>query len=157
MPVNKAHVFQRNTFNHIYCKIGCAYHVTGTMIQQFAFQHNHYSIMVATEGSAVFFGSLDLQASNALAQVWVQSYRNETFDKIFGGTIELSGQNVPVTIIENSKFINTLGLQGAAINLVKGGGLYVQDTEFTFVIEDDQLRYDLVNAESYEAIQEVIN
>ena len=62
--------------------------------------------MVATQGSAVFYGLLELPASNALAQVWIQSYINEIFDGIFGGSIQLSSNNVAITIIEGSKFVN---------------------------------------------------
>ena len=58
--------------------------------------------MVSTIGAAVFYGNVDLQASNKLAQVWIQSYRNEVFNRIFGGSIQLTGNNVPITIIDNS-------------------------------------------------------
>jgi len=93
--------------------------------------------MVASQGSAVFYGTLALQQSNALAQVWIQSYRNEIFDRIYGGSIQLEGNNVPVTFIENSKFINNFGDTGAAISFNKGGGLFISETEFTIYYQDE--------------------
>ena len=87
--------------------------------------------MVATGGSAVFYGTLDLQQSNSLAQVWIQSYRRETFENIYGCAIELEGNNVPITFVDDSKFINNFGRNGAAISLIKGGGLYISNSEFS--------------------------
>ena len=110
MPKYKSHHFYNNNFEHIYCQVGCAYYVTGSEIQQFAFVKNNYNIMVSTLGAAVFYGNVDLQASNKLAQVWIQSYRNEVFNRIFGGSIYITGNNVPITIIDNSQFINNFGL-----------------------------------------------
>lgn len=87
--------------------------------------------MVATRGSAVFYGSLDLPPSNALSQVWIQIYNDETFDNIFGGSIYLTANNVPITIIENSKFINNFGTEGGAINFKEGGAIYMDNCLFT--------------------------
>ena len=147
MPKYKSHYFFKNNFEHIYCQIGCAYYVTGSEIQQFAFVNNNYNIMVSTIGSAVFYGNVDLQASNKLAQVWIQSYRNEVFNRIFGGSIQLTGNNVPITIIDNSQFINNFGTQGASISFNKGGGLYITDTQFYLEYKNDFIRNALENNE----------
>jgi len=62
--------------------------------------------------------------------VWTQAYRNETFVRIWGGSIYLTGNNVPATIIKNCKFTNNFGNLGAAISFDKGGALYVSESEF---------------------------
>ena len=102
MPIYKAHIFERNTFEHIYCQRGCAYYVTGDKIQQFVFRQNYYKVLVSRIGAAVFYGDVNLKASNSLAQVWIQTYQNEVFDRIWGGAIYLTGNNVPITFIFNS-------------------------------------------------------
>ena len=140
MQIGTAHKFRNNTFEHIYCQLGCAYYVSGTEIQQFVFTDNTYYVMVATRGSAVFYGTLELQQSNALAQVWIQSYRNERFEVIFGGSIQLEGNNVPMTFIDNSKFVDNYGNQGAAINFNKGGGLYISDSQFFYTLQNEYIR-----------------
>ena len=96
--------------------------------------------MVSTIGSAVFYGTLNLQKSNSLAQVWIQSYRRETFENIFGCSIELEGNNVPMTFIDDSKFINNYGENGAAISLNKGGGIYISNSEFSQVYQDELIK-----------------
>ena len=42
----------------------------------------------------------------------------------------MAGQNVPITIIENSEFINCFGSKGGAINILQGGGIYMSDSKF---------------------------
>ena len=103
--------------------------------------------MVSTIGAAVFYGNVDLQASNKLAQVWIQSYRNEVFNRIFGGSIQLTGNNVPITIIDNSQFINNFGKYGASVSFNKGGGLYITDTQFYLEYKNDFIRNALENNE----------
>ena len=111
MPIKSSHDLQRNTFEHIYCATGCAYYVTGIKIQQFNFKSNRYYVMVSDgSGAAVFHGRVNLPPSNEQAQVWIQSYTYEHFEKIFGGVIDLQGNNVPITIVGNSKFINCFGI-----------------------------------------------
>ena len=91
-------------------------------------------------GAAVFYGSFTLQPSNKLAQVWIMTYRNEVFDRIFGGAIQLDSNNVPMTIIDNSKFINCFGKDGAAISFNKGGALFIAESEFVFEYEDEEVK-----------------
>lgn len=45
--------------------------------------------MVASHGAAVFYGDVNLPISNEQAQVWIQVYEKENFEKIYGGTIYL--------------------------------------------------------------------
>jgi len=84
--------------------------------------------MVSSLGAAIFYGNVPLPPSNAQAQVWVLAFVDEQFDKIFGGGIQLSGNNVPITFIKDSVFINNFGDTGAAINLIRGGGIYITNT-----------------------------
>lgn len=72
--------------------------------------------------------------------MWIQSYRDETFDRIWGGSIRLTGNNVPATIIKNSTFINNFGSTGAAISFNRGGALYIRDSEFRLDYSDDEVR-----------------
>ena len=58
------------------------------------------------------------------------AFVEERFEKIYGGAIQLSGNNVPISFISNSLFINNFGATGAAINLQRGGGLYIESTKF---------------------------
>ena len=48
-----------------------------------------------------------------------------------------------MTIIDNCKFINNYGSQGAAIYFNKGGGLYISDSEFTLVYQNDYIKDEL--------------
>ena len=91
-------------------------------------------------GSAVFYGDVDLQPSDSLSQVWIQSYYHETFERIFGGAIQLTGNNVPVTIINDSRFINNFGDFGAAINFLKGGALFIENSKFYFEYFNEPIR-----------------
>ena len=63
------------------------------------------------------------------------SYTEERFEKIFGGSISLTGNNVPISFIKDCKFVNNFGRDGAALNFNRGGGLYLTDT--VFVLESD--------------------
>lgn len=65
--------------------------------------------MVGSTGAAVFYGDVNLPQSNELAQVWIQVYEKENFEKIYGGSIQLQGNNVPLTIIGNTNFTNNFG------------------------------------------------
>ena len=65
--------------------------------------------MISGKGAAVFHGEVDLLPSNNQTQVWTQAYRNETFVRIWGGSIYLTGNNVPATIIKNCKFTTNFG------------------------------------------------
>lgn len=58
------------------------------------------------------------------------AFVDERFEKIFGGAIQLSGNNVPISLIANCVFINNFGATGAAINFNAGGGLYIESTKF---------------------------
>ena len=58
------------------------------------------------------------------------SFLRERFEKIFGGSIQLSGNNVPITFIGDCDFINNFGATGAALNFNRGGGLYLRDSNF---------------------------
>jgi len=60
------------------------------------------------------------------------SYRDELFDRIFGGAIYLQGSNVPFTIFDNALFRNNFGLRGAAMKFNKGGAIYIKDSQFVF-------------------------
>ena len=86
--------------------------------------------MVGSKGAAVFYGDVNLPPNNEQAQIWLQVYLRENFIKIFGGAIQLSGNNVPISLISNSKFVNNFGQSGAAVSLNRGGGLYVVDSQF---------------------------
>ena len=69
---DSAHIIRSNTFEHIYCERGCAYSAKGTSVQQFWFQQNTYTYMVASGGGAVFDSSyLLLSASNKFRDVWL--------------------------------------------------------------------------------------
>ena len=57
----------------------------------------------------------------------------------------MKGNNVPITIISNSNFINNFGTQGAAINFSKGGGLYITDSSFYLEYKNDFIREALKN------------
>lgn len=118
------------------------------------FQDNWYRVLVSNpkRGSAVFYGDVDLQPSNSLAQVWIQSYNHETFERIFGGSIQLTGNNVPITFIDNSKFINNFGDDGAAINFIEGGGLYIENSQFYFEYFDEPVRTILETPSSIQVI-----
>ena len=76
----------------------------------------------------MFYGNVPLPPSNKQAQVWIMSYIEESFEKIFGGSIQLSGNNVPISFIKDCKFVNNFGLDGAALNFNRGGGLYLTDS-----------------------------
>ena len=47
---------------------------------------------------------------------------------------------MPITIINDSKFINNFGDNGAAINFIKGGGLYIENSQFYFEYYNDRMR-----------------
>ena len=52
----------------------------------------------------------------------------------------MTGNNVPITIINDSKFINNFGDNGAAINFIRGGGLYIENSQFYFEYYNDRMR-----------------
>ena len=68
--------------------------------------------------------------SNRYSQVWLQTYKNETITNTFGGAIYVSGNNVPITVIENTKFSNNFGDSGASLAFFRGGGLFCNATTF---------------------------
>ena len=87
--------------------------------------------MVSKNPGAIFDGSgLSLPASNEYAQLWIQTYADEVIQNTFGGAIYVAGNNIPITIIENTQFINNFGDHGAAIEFVRGGGLYCIECKF---------------------------
>ena len=86
--------------------------------------------MVSKTGASVFYGNVPLPPSNEQSQVWVMAFVKERFERIFGGAIELTGNNVPISFISKSKFINNFGASGAAINFNRGGGIHISDTLF---------------------------
>ena len=87
--------------------------------------------MVALSGGAVFdSASLDLPESNQFRDVWLQVYIKENIELTFGGAISVISTNVPITIIDQSAFINNYGDSGASISLDQGGGLYCSQCSF---------------------------
>ena len=62
-----------------------------------------------------------------------------------GGSIAISGSNVPITLIEKSKFDTNFGESGGAINFYQGGGLYIDDSEFVMLddFEDGRFKAEL--------------
>lgn len=86
--------------------------------------------MVSKTGASVFYGNVPLPPSNEQSQVWIMAFVEERFEKIFGGAIELTGNNVPISFISKSTFINNFGASGAAINFNRGGGIHISDTLF---------------------------
>ena len=45
-----------------------------------------------------------------------------------------------MTFVDDSKFINNYGEFGAAINLNKGGGIYISNSEFSQVYHDELIK-----------------
>ena len=87
--------------------------------------------MVSKKPGAIFDGSgLNLPASNEYAQLWIQTYADEVIQNTFGGAIYVSGNNIPITIIENTQFINNFGDDGASLSFFRGGGLYCKRCTF---------------------------
>ena len=86
--------------------------------------------MVASNIGSVFSGILDLSANTRFSDVWMQLYEKETFEYNYGTAIQIAGNNVPVTIVLNSTFLNNFGDSGAAINLYQGGALYCKHCHF---------------------------
>ena len=86
--------------------------------------------MVASVKGAVFYGSLSTNSNDRYEDIWLQVYKSELFDSIFGTAIYMEGNNVPITVIENTDFINNFGNDGAAISLFFGGGLYCKECRF---------------------------
>ena len=86
--------------------------------------------MVAYNFGSVFSGILDLSANTRFSDVWIQLYEKETFEYNYGTAIQIEGNNVPVTIVFNSTFLNSFGDTGAAINLNQGGALYCKYCHF---------------------------
>ena len=52
----------------------------------------------------------------------------------------MTGNNVPVTIINDSRFINNFGDFGAAINFLKGGALFIENSKFYFEYFNEPIR-----------------
>ena len=61
-----------------------------------------------------------------------------------------------MTFIDDSKFMNNFGEYGAAINFNKGGGLYISDSEFSLVHQDDQIRELLENTTDSAELFEIL-
>lgn len=64
----------------------------------------------------------------------------------------MTGNNVPITFIDNSKFINNFGDDGAAINFIEGGGLYIENSQFYFEYFDEPVRTILETPSSIQVI-----
>ena len=45
-----------------------------------------------------------------------------------------------MTFVDDSKFINNFGSYGAAISLLKGGGIYISNSEFSQVYHDELIQ-----------------
>ena len=45
-----------------------------------------------------------------------------------------------MTFVDDSKFINNFGSYGAAISLLKGGGIYISNSEFSQVYQDELIQ-----------------
>ena len=87
--------------------------------------------MVASGGGAVFDSSdLALPDSNQFRDVWLQVYIKEWIEYTFGGAISVKSTNVPVTMIEDTDFVNNFGDNGASISFDQGGGLYCIECRF---------------------------
>jgi hypothetical protein len=81
--------------------------------------------MVAIDGrGSVFKGFLSVTANTRFSDVWLQIYEDETFEFNYGSVIDMRGNNVPVTIVLNSTFLNSFSDRGAAITIDEGGALY---------------------------------
>ena len=93
--------------------------------------------MISKSGAAVFYGNVDLKPNTESEQIWKQSYHRETFKNIYGGSIQVSGNNLPVTVIEESVFINNFSENGASISLDQGGSLFIEETTFMLDFMDD--------------------
>ena len=87
--------------------------------------------MVSKLPGAVFDGSsLSMPPSNQYSQVWLQTYIDENISNTFGGAIYVAGDNVPITVIENTNFYNNFGDSGASISFFRGGGLFCKSCKF---------------------------
>lgn len=55
MPVGYGHLFEDNTFRHIYCEQGCVYSSVGSQVQSIAYRRNTYEYIVAQKSGAIFY------------------------------------------------------------------------------------------------------
>ena len=97
--------------------------------------------MVAVDGEgSVFKGYLSVTANTRFSDVWLQLYEDETFEFNYGSVIFMRGNNVPVTIVLNSKFLNSFSDSGAAIGIDSGGALYCKLCRFK--MDERYTKYD---------------
>ena len=80
--------------------------------------------MVAADEGSVFYGQLTVNSNNKFSDVWIQLYEQESFEHTFGSALAMRGNNVPVTIVLNSTFVNCFSEEGAAILIAEGGALF---------------------------------
>ena len=100
-------------------------------MQQLMIQKNAYSYLVSKNAGAIFDGSrLNLQANNGLNHIWILNIVDEVIQNTFGGAFYISGNNAPITLIENTKFVNNFGDNGASLSFNKGGGLFCKNCVF---------------------------
>ena len=55
MPEGHGHLFENNTFRHIYCSQGCIYSTVGSKVQMMAYRGNRYLFLVAQEFGTIFY------------------------------------------------------------------------------------------------------
>ena len=97
--------------------------------------------MVAIDGrGSVFKGYLSVAANTRFSDVWLQIYEDETFEFNYGSVIHMRGNNVPVTVVLNSTFLNSFSDVGAAIGLEEGGALYAKYCQFK--MDERYTKYD---------------
>ena len=75
---------------------------------------------------------LDLSENDEFSQIWIQTFADEVITDTYGSAIRVQeASNWPITIVENTTFLNALGNNGAAISLQAGGGIFVANCTFT--------------------------
>ena len=64
----------------------------------------------------------------------------------------MTGNNIPVTIVEDSTFKNNFGDFGASIHLNIGGGLYCKRTKF--IMDEKYIKYNAAQVEGFQFSKE---
>ena len=112
--------------------------------------------MVAADGiGSVFKGYLSVTANTRFSDVWLQIYEDETFEFNYGSVIHMKGNNVPVTIVLNSRFLNSFSDFGAAITIDEGGALYCKECRFK--MDERYTNYDQELVEKIATLREKFN
>ena len=87
MPEGHGHLFENNTFRHIYCSQGCVYSSIGSKVQKMVYQGNVYQYLVAKEKGTIFYDE-DITLERQVAKPWLQIFKNEYAAFIFGSAID---------------------------------------------------------------------